>query len=40
MCDQVAWQFAGLSMASWNAVFSALLVALWIGAYFKARNAR
>ncbi|MCA8879215.1 MAG: disulfide bond formation protein B [Rhodobacteraceae bacterium] len=40
MCDQVAWQFAGLSMASWNAVFSALLVALWVAAYLKARNMR
>jgi len=30
MCDVVSWQMLGLSMASWNAVFSAVLVVLWI----------
>ena len=30
MCDEVAWAFAGLSMASWNAVFSLLLAGLWL----------
>ncbi len=30
MCDQVSWQMLGLSMASWNALFSAVLVVLWI----------
>lgn len=30
MCDQVSWQFMSLSMASWNFVASAVLVALWI----------
>src|SRR5690606_39002191 len=25
MCDAVAWSFAGLSMAGWNVVFSAVL---------------
>jgi disulfide bond formation protein DsbB len=29
-CDEVAWQMAGLSMASWNAVLSSLLAALWV----------
>ena len=33
MCDQVSWSFAGLSMASWNAVLSLALVAIWIAAY-------
>jgi disulfide bond formation protein DsbB len=33
-CDEVAWQMAGLSMASWNAILSSLLAALWIKAYF------
>jgi len=28
-CDQVAWSFLGLSMASWNAVFSLLLAGIW-----------
>jgi disulfide bond formation protein DsbB len=30
MCDEISWAFAGLSMPSWNAVFSALLCAIWI----------
>lgn len=30
LCNQVAWEFLGLSMASWNALFSALLVLLWV----------
>lgn len=32
MCDQVSWAFLGLSMASWNALFSALLVLFWLRA--------
>lgn len=28
-CDEVAWRFLGLSMASWNAVFSAGLAVVW-----------
>lgn len=36
-CDEVAWQALGLSMASWNAVFSFGLAALWLMA---ARSAR
>lgn len=32
MCDQVAWQMWGLSMASWNAIFSVVLVFVWIAA--------
>lgn len=28
-CDEVAWRFLGLSMAAWNAVFSAGLAAVW-----------
>lgn len=31
-CDEVAWEFLGLSMASWNAVLSFALAALWIAA--------
>lgn len=30
MCDQVAWEFLGLSMASWNAIFSIFLLILWV----------
>lgn len=31
-CDEVAWSLMGLSMASWNAVFSLALAAIWIAA--------
>lgn len=30
MCDQVAWELFGLSMASYNALFSFGLVAIWL----------
>ena len=30
MCDQVSWEFAGLSMASWNALLSLVLFGVWI----------
>ena len=29
MCDQVVWQFLGLSMASWNMLASLALAILW-----------
>jgi disulfide bond formation protein DsbB len=29
-CDEVAWEFLTLSMASWNAVISFALVGLWL----------
>lgn len=35
-CDEVAWAFAGLSMAGWNAVLSFGLAALWIAALRKS----
>lgn len=38
MCDQVAWQMLGLSMASWNAVISFALALLW--AYAATRPAK
>lgn len=34
-CDEVAFQFLGLSMASWNAVFSLALVAVWLWAFLR-----
>ncbi|MEL6571097.1 MAG: disulfide bond formation protein B [Pseudomonadota bacterium] len=37
MCDQVSWEMLGLSMASWNAVFSLVAVWLWLVA---ARSLR
>ena len=36
MCDQVSWSFLSLSMASWNAVFSFALCAVWLIAASKA----
>jgi len=30
MCDQVSWQFLTLSMATWNAVLSFVLVIIWV----------
>jgi disulfide bond formation protein DsbB len=30
LCDAVAWQMAGLSMASWNGIASLVLVAIWL----------
>ncbi len=36
-CDQVAWALWGLSMASWNAVFSLVLTLFWLMAAAKSR---
>lgn len=30
MCDEVAWEFLSLSMASWNALWSAVLAGIWV----------
>ena len=35
-CDEVAWAFAGLSMAEWNALLSFALAGLWIAAALRA----
>jgi disulfide bond formation protein DsbB len=35
-CDQVAWSLAGISMASWNMVFSLILAGFWLAAWRKA----
>ena len=31
-CDEVSWSLLGLSMASWNAIASAVLAAIWLRA--------
>jgi disulfide bond formation protein DsbB len=31
-CDEVAWSLMGLSMASWNAILSFALAAVWLAA--------
>lgn len=38
-CDEVAWALAGLSMASWNAVLSFGLAAVWMMAATKTMDA-
>ena len=35
-CDEVAWEFLSLSMASWNAVASFAFMALWLWAARKS----
>ena len=40
MCDEVAWEFLTLSMASWNALWSAALVGLWLFAFARERQNR
>lgn len=37
LCDQVSWSLLGLSMASWNALLSALLVLVWVWAATRRR---
>ena len=32
MCDEITWSFAGLSMATWNAILSLVLAAIWLRA--------
>lgn len=32
MCDKVSWELFTISMPSWNAIFSLLLVAVWVKA--------
>lgn len=36
MCDEIVWQFLGLSMAGWNAVIAFVLTALWVVAARRA----
>ena len=36
MCDEIVWQFLGLSMAGWNAVFAFILTLIWIAAARRA----
>jgi len=36
MCDEVSWSFIGISMASWNALFSFGLTLIWIAAAKRA----
>lgn len=40
MCDEVAWEFLSFSMASWNAIFSLMIVVLWVVATVLAYRSR
>jgi disulfide bond formation protein DsbB len=40
MCDQVAWAFLGLSMATWNMLASLVLAVIWAVAFARAGGAR
>lgn len=31
-CDEIAWQFLGLSMANWNVILSVALALIWLAA--------
>ena len=35
-CDEVSWAFMGLSMATWNALLSFVLLAIWLTAWRKS----
>ena len=38
-CDEVAWSLMGLSMASWNAILSFALAALWVAQLRRLRKS-
>lgn len=39
LCNQVAWEWLGLSMASWNALLSLALALVWLAAASRSRSA-
>lgn len=39
LCDEVAWEFLGLSMASWNGLACLALAAIWVAAVRARRPA-
>ena len=38
-CDEIAWDFLGISMAGWNAIASAGLVLIWLAAATRRTGA-
>jgi disulfide bond formation protein DsbB len=38
MCDKVSWELFTISMPSWNAIFSLILVAIWVRAVVASRR--
>ena len=39
MCDKVSWELFTISMPSWNAIFSLILVAIWVRAVLVSSRA-
>ncbi|MSU91259.1 disulfide bond formation protein B [Rhodobacteraceae bacterium 2CG4] len=39
-CDEIAWEFLGVSMAGWNALASAGLVLIWLAAATRRTGVR
>ena len=39
MCDKVSWELFTISMPSWNAMFSLILVAIWVRAVLVSSRA-
>ncbi|RMA42434.1 disulfide bond formation protein B [Rhodophyticola porphyridii] len=39
LCDEVAWEMLGLSMASWNGLASVALAMIWFAAAMRRRTA-
>jgi disulfide bond formation protein DsbB len=37
-CDEIAWEFIGVSMAGWNVLISFSLFLTWIYCYLKIKN--
>ena len=37
-CDEIVWEFLGLTMAGWNALWSLVLAGLWFAAADSARR--
>lgn len=34
-CDEIAWEFLGVSMAGWNGIISGILVLFWLAAFLR-----
>ena len=37
-CDEIAWEFIGISMAGWNVLISFCLFLIWLYCYLKIKN--
>lgn len=39
-CDDIVWEFLGITMAGWNAILSGVLAVLWLSAALARRQGR